>query len=100
MTMAAAPKRRAVSKPYVDVVSPIGWLMHNAHPLRTTDLSSDTSDLTPLKTMLANAGGGLGDGTHGTHEFFTVKLRLVDYVVRAANMSRIVRGGPCVRPVR
>lgn len=94
-TLNAAPKRRAVSKPFVDVVSPVGWLTHNAYPLRTTDLSTDTSDLAPLRTMLANAQVvGLGDGTHGTHEFFTVKLRLIDTLVRELGFDVVAFEGP------
>jgi erythromycin esterase len=84
----AAPKRRAVSKPFVDLSTPRGWLTANAYVLNTTDLVADTSDLIPLRHMLANARVvGLGDVTHGSHELYTVKLRLIDFLVRELNFD-------------
>jgi erythromycin esterase len=62
--------------------TPAGWLAANAHALTTTDLISDRSDLAPLGPIVGSAGVvGLGDGTHGTREFYTVKLRILDYLV-------------------
>ena len=52
-------------------------------PLHALTLVADTSDLTALDTIVGDASiVALGDATHGTHEFFTLRLRLVDYLVR------------------
>ena len=81
-----AGRRRAVRSAPGRVVqpgTPAEWLAANAFQLQTVELSSDRSDLAALHTI---AGGadivGLGDATHGTHEFYAVKLRIIDYLVR------------------
>jgi erythromycin esterase len=85
LTVDAEPRRRGVGFPGVgpDETTPHGWLVANAHVLNTTQLGPDTSDLFPLRSMIGSAEVvGLGDVTHGTHEVYTVKLRVIDYLVR------------------
>jgi erythromycin esterase len=85
LTIDAAPRRRAVGVPGVgaDEVTPHGWLAANAHVLDTVTLTPDTSDLFPLRSMIGSSEVvGIGDITHGTHEVYTVKLRVIDYLVR------------------
>jgi erythromycin esterase len=54
-----------------------------AYPLQSVSLVSDTTDLLPLGAAIGQATiVGLGDSTHGTREFFTIKLRILDYLVR------------------
>jgi erythromycin esterase len=66
-----------------DVGTPAGWLAVNAHILNRVDFPADARDLEPLRTIVGGAAVvGLGDGTHGTHEFYTVKLRMLDFLVR------------------
>ena len=73
LTAGAAPRRRAVRVPTND------W----AYVLSSTDLTPDSADLTPLQSMIGNASMvALGEGTHGTHEFFTMKLRIIDFLAR------------------
>jgi erythromycin esterase len=110
---AEATRRRSVRIPSTPVISddtPAGWLAAHAFTLRATSLTSDTSDLAPLRTIVGDADVvGLGDGTHGTSEFYTVKLRLIDYLVRelgfdvisfelsfarADQLNAYVQGGP------
>lgn len=82
---ADAGRRRAVGFPGVgpEESTPHGWLVANAHVLSTAQLGPDTSDLFPLRSMIGSAEVvGLGDITHGTHEVYTMKLRVVDYLVR------------------
>lgn len=82
---ADAGRRRAVGFPGVgsDETTPHGWLVANAHVLSTTQVVPDTSDLFPLRSMIGSAEVvGLGDITHGTHEVYTVKLRVIEYLVR------------------
>jgi erythromycin esterase len=75
LTSAADAKRRSARAP--------GGTMFAAYPLHSVELVADTSDLEPLDAIVRDASiVALGDATHGTHEFYTVKLRLIDYLVR------------------
>ncbi len=57
------------------------WLRENAVPLETVHPTADATDLTPLKEVIGNARiVGLGEATHGTSEFFTLKHRLVRFL--------------------
>src|SRR5688572_14085290 len=90
----AAPRRRAVAKPVVDTSTVRGWLEKNAFLLASIELTPWSYDLAPLRSMIGNANVvGLGDGSHGTHEFYTVKLRLIDYLVREMNFDVIAFEG-------
>ncbi|MFF3556822.1 erythromycin esterase family protein [Streptomyces tsukubensis] len=54
-----------------------------AHPLRSTQPGGSTADLRPLGAMIGGAKVvGLGEATHGSHEFFTMKERLFRHLVR------------------
>jgi erythromycin esterase len=75
----AAPRRRAAAPP---VETPADWLSRHAIPLATTEAVGSLDDLAPLATIVGNAHVvGLGDATHGTHEFFTTKLRIIQFLV-------------------
>jgi erythromycin esterase len=51
--------------------------------INTTDANSGIADLMPLRDIIRNAQiVGLGEATHGTHEFFTMKHRMVEFLVR------------------
>ncbi|XLP25040.1 erythromycin esterase family protein [Bacillus toyonensis] len=53
-----------------------------AHPLKTIEPSKSFEDLKPLKKMIGSAQYvGLGENTHGSSEIFTMKFRLVKYLV-------------------
>ncbi|GAA3487535.1 erythromycin esterase family protein [Streptomyces cremeus] len=53
-----------------------------AHPLRSTDPAGRTGDLRALGAMIGNAKVvGLGEATHGSHEFFTMKERVFRHLV-------------------
>lgn len=68
----AAARRRAVGSGPVD--TPAGWLHHFAIPF--------DGDLTPFLHLTANARVvALGDATHGTHELFASKQRLIPLLV-------------------
>ena len=61
----------------------IGCLKARAMPLATLSVDRNRTDLAPLKDVLRDVKLiGLGEETHGTHEFFTVKHRLLDFMVR------------------
>ncbi|WP_030776129.1 erythromycin esterase family protein [Streptomyces sp. NRRL F-2664] len=53
-----------------------------AHPLRSTEPGGRTGDLRALTAMIGDAEVvGLGEATHGSHEFFTMKERLFRHLV-------------------
>ncbi|GAA1966592.1 erythromycin esterase family protein [Kitasatospora viridis] len=61
---------------------PVHALARAAHPLRSTEPGSDTADLRPLGAMIGSAAVvGLGEATHGSHEFFALKERVFRYLV-------------------
>ncbi|MEV5595816.1 erythromycin esterase family protein [Streptomyces sp. NPDC052496] len=62
--------------------NPVPALNQAAHPLRSTEPNGSTADLRPLSTMIGNAKVvGLGEATHGSHEFFTMKQRVFRHLV-------------------
>ncbi|QAV19428.1 erythromycin esterase [Paenibacillus chitinolyticus] len=62
-----------------DVISSI---KSQAKPLKTVDPTQPMDDLQPLKSMIGDARYvGLGENTHGSSEIFTMKFRLVKYLV-------------------
>ncbi|MFI1680590.1 erythromycin esterase family protein [Streptomyces sp. NPDC020607] len=53
-----------------------------AHPLRTTEPRGGLADLRPFGRMVGDAKVvGLGEATHNSHEFFTLKHRTLRYLV-------------------
>lgn len=60
----------------------IDWLAQNRVELTTTDPTAALTDLEPLRTMVGSAQlVGLGEGTHGTKEFFQLKHRMLRFLV-------------------
>ena len=96
-TPAAEARRRSVrvTPPRPAPATPAEWLLANAYRLHSVDLANDSSDLAPLHTLAAGASIiGLGDGSHGTREFYTVKLRLIDALVRELGFDVISLEAP------
>ena len=61
---------------------PVPALERDAHPLRTTEPQGDLGDLRPVGRMVKDARVvGLGEATHGSHEFFAMKHRVFRYLV-------------------
>ncbi|MEH7610612.1 erythromycin esterase family protein [Gottfriedia acidiceleris] len=57
-------------------------IQSQAKPLKTIEPSKPFDDLKPLKNMIGSAQYvGLGENTHGSSEIFTMKFRLVKYLV-------------------
>jgi len=57
-------------------------IQSQAYPLKTIEPSKSFEDLKPLKKMIGSAQYvGLGENTHGSSEIFTMKFRLVKYLV-------------------
>ena len=60
----------------------IQWLKANAIPFNTTEPNSSFEDLMPLKKIIGDARiVALGEATHGTHEFFQMKHRMLEFLV-------------------
>ena len=68
-------RRRASRHPgSTNPATPSGWLYANAHVL--------DFDVSPIRSVVGDAVVvGLGDGSHGTHEFATMKVRMIQYLV-------------------
>jgi erythromycin esterase len=59
-----------------------GWLKTNAIPLATAEPGSGWRDLEPLRAAFGAARiVSMGEATHGTHEFFQLKHRLIEFCV-------------------
>jgi erythromycin esterase len=95
LSIDAAPRRRAVGKPFADPSTVEGWLVRNAHVLTSDQLVPYSFDLEPLRDMLGSTGVvGIGDGTHGTAQFYTMKLRFIDFLVREMGFDVVAFEAP------
>ncbi|MGW4695598.1 erythromycin esterase family protein [Kitasatospora cineracea] len=66
-------------------------LQEAARPLRTTEAGGGTADLRALGAMVGDAEVvGLGEATHGSHEFFTMKQRVLRYLVQEKGFTAFV----------
>lgn len=68
-------------EPVLPKKADLKWIRKNAVPVRTVDPASDHDDLMPLKEMIGESRiVALGEGTHGTCEFFKMKHRIVRFL--------------------
>jgi erythromycin esterase len=85
LTLAATPSTASRSAPAGGQAVPpeIGaWLDANALPFDTVQPDAGVADLEPLQGLIGDARVvALGEATHGTHEFFQLKGRLVRFLV-------------------
>jgi erythromycin esterase len=67
------------------------WIRRRAHRLITSDPDATSQDLWPLLGMIRDAVVvGLGESTHGAHEQFTLKHRLVRFLVEHMGFRSLV----------
>lgn len=60
----------------------VAWLSANAVRLRTVAAGSGFDDMEPLRAIIGDARVvGLGEATHGAHEFFALKHRMLEFLV-------------------
>lgn len=72
--------------PWSATTEQIDWLKDNAIPLTTDNPGSNFSDLEKLEPLFQNAEiVGLGEGTHGTREFFRMKHRIIEWIAQQQN---------------
>jgi erythromycin esterase len=72
------------SFPGGEAISPqaVAWIRENGIPFDTTQPDADYVDLVPLKEIVGDARiVALGEATHGTHEFFQMKHRMLRFLV-------------------
>lgn len=89
----ALARTRPVRPGFADTPAP--WLHAHASAIATAEPSADDSDLQPLLPLVAGARViALGDVTHGTHELYALKQRLIPLLVERANVRTIVVEAP------
>src|ERR1051325_390688 len=95
LSAGAQARRRASQPPRLSDATPAGWLTNHAYRIETTQTGTPLRDLEPLRTIIGNATVvGLGDGTHGTHEFFEMKLRTIEFLVRELGFTAVAMEAP------
>jgi erythromycin esterase len=71
------------------------WLKQHALPLKTIEPGNGFSDLQPLKETWKDLRAiGLGEATHGTHEFFRVRHRLIEFLVTQLGFTDFIIEAP------
>ncbi|QBD82532.1 erythromycin esterase family protein [Ktedonosporobacter rubrisoli] len=66
------------------------WIKQQAHPVKTTDPQAPIQDLTALRPLIGPASiVGLGEATHGSHELFTLKQRLIEFLVTSLGFTTL-----------
>ena len=74
--------------PIVPKRADLKWIRKNAVPVETANPQSDFSDLMPLKDMIGERRiVALGEGTHGTSEFFKMKHRIVRFLAEEMDFT-------------
>ncbi|WP_225849240.1 erythromycin esterase family protein [Streptomyces sp. HPF1205] len=94
MLAAGQPAPAAQSRPRAGGADPgvVAALTRAARPLRTTEPAGPFTDLGPFGRQVGRARlVGLGEGSHGTHEFFTLHDRLFRYLVREKGFATFSR---------
>ena len=65
------------------MASTIDWVRSHSFAFLTDDPEAGEADLAPLGPMIGSAGiVAMGEGTHGTREFFRMKHRVFSWLVR------------------
>jgi erythromycin esterase len=68
----------------------VTWIGENAICLSTTSPSDDLTDLEPLRELIGDARiVGLGEQTHGTREFTTMKHRIIRFLVQEMGFTGV-----------
>jgi len=67
----------------------VSWLIENTVTLSGTDPGQAPDDLQPIESMIGSAHiVGMGEGTHGTRDFFLLKHRLFEFLVQRMGFTR------------
>jgi len=88
----AAPSAHANARTTAD---PVRELARVAQPLRTTEPGAPGGDLRPLGRMIGSAKiVGLGEATHSSRQFFTMKHRVFRYLVEEKGFTTFALEAP------
>lgn len=81
ITVDGKPYAQTKPVPVLPAKDEIKWLKANVIPLKSVEPNDPLDDLTKLKKIIGNRRiVALGEGTHGTKEFFKMKHRLVRFL--------------------
>jgi erythromycin esterase len=81
-SLSAASRRRVVRHPDPAPMTPERWVREASIPFATTEARSGLADLESLRTIVGDARiVSLGEATHGSREIFTMKHRILEYLV-------------------
>lgn len=70
------------------------WIKQHAIVLKSTDPRAPLDDLLPLQAVIGTASlVGLGEATHGSHEIFTMKHRLLEFLVERMGFTMFAMEG-------
>ncbi|MET9887525.1 erythromycin esterase family protein [Streptomyces sp. NPDC006430] len=70
----------------------VATLAQAADPLSTTDPVGGSADLTPLGRAVGDSViVGVGEATHGTHQFFTLQHRIFRHLVKEKHFTSFAR---------
>ena len=88
-TPPTTPTPKPSPRPEIAIAPEIqGWLLANTIPFDTSAPDNGFDDLMPLKEIIGDARiVALGEATHGTHEFFQMKHRLVEFLIQEMDFS-------------
>ena len=82
------PSNHAIMAPAKESEPVTQWFTTNAVPLKSVAATENFADLKPLKQVFRGVRiVGLGEETHGTREFFQLKRRLIEYLVKEAGFT-------------
>jgi erythromycin esterase len=92
LQLAACASPAATTSHQTTSADPVArWIQQHALPLRTVDPGGSDADLAALTQIVGHASLiGLGEETHGTHEFIQVKARLAEYLISALGFTTFV----------
>lgn len=86
-TATLAPAVSVAATPDTDVVQ---WIEQRATALSTTDPNASSSELEPLRAVVGDASVvGLGESTHGSHEQFEIKHRMIGFLVEEMDFRTV-----------
>ena len=92
--LSAEQYRRRLTDERVRDEAIVTWLRSQAIPLRSITAGSGFDDLMPLKDTLRGVRVvGLGEATHGTREFFQVRHRLLEFLVKEMGFTVVAVEG-------
>ncbi len=75
----------------------IAWMRARAVPLRSVEPGTRFDDLRPLEQLFAGVRViGLGEATHGSHEIFALKHRLIEFLVARMGFTLVAMEGSVV----